>query len=114
MQSEIPAPRGNGATMQGHDGNEPLRELARHALCRTLVADARADRPDRRVRVLLRQACDVAHARDMHVEQVIIVLKEMWYQLPQPRRTDQREVQAALDSVISLCIEEYYAPRRSA
>jgi hypothetical protein len=113
MQSEVPPSAGDGTVMHGRRDAEPLRELAHTALRGALLDDVRVSDRDGQVRVLLRNACEVARAREIHVEQVLILLKEVWQEIPQHGQINHRDAQAVLAHVVSLCIEEYYAPKRS-
>lgn len=104
--------RGDGDERhRARNAAEPLRDLARGALCRALLADGRTRQPDANVRELLRQACNVARARDMHVEHVLILLKEVWHELPELQLGRQGDAETRFARVVSLCIEEYYANR---
>ena len=68
------------------------------------------------VRRALRPVCDAARHRGARVEQVIVLLKELWATIPPDELREgrgraypdaRREV---LDGIVRVCIEEYYAP----
>lgn len=87
----------------------PLRELVREALRAALQAEHRGAAADSEVRTLLRQACDTARVNDAHVERLLILLKEVWRELPQARHRTHIDAQAPLARVVTMCIDEYYA-----
>ena len=91
---------------------EPLRGLAQSALRGACLVDIRISDRDVQMRMLLRRICDDARARDVHVEQLIVLLKETWHELPQAALMSHSDAEAVLSRVVSLCIDEYYAPRR--
>jgi transcriptional regulator len=58
--------------------------------------------------VLLRAAAE-ARVKGIHAEQLLVILKDLWYSLPELRRVSNTERQAALlQQLISRCIEHYY------
>jgi hypothetical protein len=63
------------------------------------------------VRRALRPVCAEAHRRGVRVEEVIVLLKELWATLPpDPDRDGFRDARReVLDTIVSTCIEEYYA-----
>lgn len=101
---------GTSAALIEHREAVQLRELARSALRGALHAEARGGVPDADVRRMLRRACDAARACNAHVEQVLILLKEAWRELPGARHGTHGEAQARLARMVTLCIKEYYAP----
>lgn len=69
---------------------------------------------------MVRPLCEEAHRRGARVEQLIVLLKDLWTMLPPETAArhladrgsiDWRERDRALfDLVVRLCIEEYYSP----
>lgn len=73
-----------------------------------------------KVRATMRPLCDEARARGARVEQMIVLLKQLWAMLPPETRGRQpadvarsfwwdggREVR---DVIVQLCIDEFYSP----
>lgn len=57
----------------------------------------------------LRTLSREAHAKALHAEQVLSALKQLWYSLPDVQRARGHEEQArALETIIAMCINEYY------
>jgi hypothetical protein len=61
----------------------------------------------------LRQALDTmaaeAHAKSILPEQLLVVLKDVWYSLPSVRSMGDASAQARLlQRVVTICIKEYY------
>jgi hypothetical protein len=61
----------------------------------------------------LREALDTmaseARAKSMLPEQLLIVLKDMWYSLPEVRAIEDSSAQIRLlQRVVTMCIKEYY------
>jgi hypothetical protein len=71
-------------------------------------------------RQLLHEACEEARRRGVHVEQLIILVKQLWATLPSRaagaagsagRGEDWRgREREALEGIVRVCIEEFYAP----
>lgn len=95
----------DGATIDAE-----LRDVARgvllHAVCAARFAEV-ADGDDRQ---LVQRVCSVAKGRGLRAEQLIIGLKDTWCRLPEARRLQHQEADDVLARVITVCIEEYYAP----
>ena len=89
-----------------------LHELARGAVCAALYTDGRRRTLDDELRPILRRTCDAAREQDTLVERLLILLKDAWREQPvgwPKRHIDSEDTLARL---ITLCIEEYYAPIR--
>ena len=66
------------------------------------------------VRDSLRDLCDDARNHDVRAEQLVIAIKEGWSALQGDHpRTRAEGPDEALDRVISLCIDAFYAERES-
>lgn len=51
-----------------------------------------------------------AREKKMLAEQLLVLLKDIWFRLPQVRKTQEGERQTRmLQSVVTLCIREYYS-----
>ena len=52
----------------------------------------------------------VAHAKQLHAEQLLVQLKDIWSSLPEVREmTDTTEQIRLLQRVVTMCIKEYYS-----
>jgi hypothetical protein len=59
--------------------------------------------------LLVRAATD-ARAKGLQAEQLLVILKEIWYSLPQLATQQGSDVQTRLlQQLIARCIQEYYA-----
>lgn len=70
----------------------------------TANADATA------LQLALQRIATEARQKQMHAEQLLVVLKDVWYSLPQIAQAPQGESQnRLLQRVVTLCIREYYS-----
>jgi len=60
-------------------------------------------------RVVLTEACAIARRRQLHPEQVIIMLKQAWMSVSASEHAISKDTQAELDDAVTACIEEYFA-----
>ena len=99
-QDPTPRPEPSGAV-----SGETL-ETVREAIRRHLSPQA----ADSHLRTALRRLSAEARAKGLQAEQVVILLKQMWGELPevsQPLAPDERR--HLLERLVTLCIQEYYA-----
>jgi hypothetical protein len=69
-------------------------------------------RDAQQARQAVRALCDDAHRCHLHAEQLLIVIKDAWREMPEARvGSGHVAPHDSLDRFISLCIEEYYARR---
>jgi hypothetical protein len=61
------------------------------------------------LRPALRRIAVEARAKKIHAEQLLIVLKDVWYALPQMGRAGSEPQNIMLQRIITLCIREYYS-----
>jgi hypothetical protein len=62
------------------------------------------------LRPLLCAAAEEARARDIQAERLLVILKDIWYSLPDVARSASAAAEnALLQDLISRCIQEYYA-----
>jgi hypothetical protein len=57
----------------------------------------------------LRRIAVEAHEKKIHAEQLLVLLKDAWYALPQMGRAGTEPQNILLQRVITLCIREYYS-----
>lgn len=63
------------------------------------------------LRDALRRVADEARGRQIRAEQLLVLLKELWSELPDVRRAvDVKEKAMLLQRLVTWCIEEYYGP----
>jgi hypothetical protein len=100
--------------MMAHDSSPPpspglaaeTTDRARMALAKYLE-DADAGGPE--LRDALDQMANEARARQMLPEQLLVVLKDIWYALPAVRSLEDSGAQIRLlQRVVTMCIKEYY------
>lgn len=99
--------------MMAHDSSVPRPELSsatlaslERALAVFLAEPADTTRLDSALRSLTAEARD----KQVHAEQLLIVLKDLWYGLPQVREAPAGDAQnALLQRVITQCIRQYYS-----
>ena len=79
------------------------------ALRTALQATARGDASDgERVSRAVALFCAEAKRREMHVERVLVVVKEVWRTLPEARRLGRAQRELALAHLTSLTIRTFY------
>jgi hypothetical protein len=99
--------------MMAHDQSAPRPDLStaaianlRQALSDFLTNPADTSKLDGALRSLTAEARD----KHVHAEQLLIVLKDLWYGLPQVRETPAGDAQnTLLQRVITQCIRQYYS-----
>jgi hypothetical protein len=80
------------------------------ALRAMLGRSAAQGRHDPQLHDLVCRAAGEARTKDIRAEQLLIMLKDIWYSLPGvAARTASDIDNALLDDLISHCIREYYA-----
>jgi hypothetical protein len=59
---------------------------------------------------VLTRAASEARDKDIHAEQLLVIMKELWFSLPDLRSVDDSDRQTELlQELISRCITQYYA-----
>ena len=58
--------------------------------------------------VLARAAAE-AREKDIHAEQLLVIMKDLWHSLPDLRAADTDRQNELLQELISRCITQYYA-----
>ena len=63
----------------------------------------------RELQDVLARAATEAHAKNIHAEQLLIILKELWHSMPELRgAADSDRQNELLQELISRCITQYY------
>lgn len=88
---------------------ENLRELLDIVLRRAAYTVGSGYSLSSGLRDSMRRVCILAHARDLRPEQLLILVKQAWFELPEPQRILRDHTGDVLARVITLCIDEYYA-----
>ncbi|HJQ19850.1 MAG TPA: hypothetical protein VJ867_05825 [Gemmatimonadaceae bacterium] len=57
----------------------------------------------------LRAVATEARSKQIHAEQLLLILKEAWYALPAMRQREGDEQNRMLQRVVTLCIRQYYS-----
>jgi hypothetical protein len=99
--------------MMAHDSSAPRRQLSPEAIARLEAAlekylQAGADPGD--LQAAIRSLSTEARANSIHAEQILVLLKDLWFGLPQIRSAQPGDTQPELlQRAVTLCIREYYA-----
>ena len=93
---------------EGGGSSSRLHPLASVALLLALNAQRTEGDVDSDVRALLVRACNEARAQGIRAEQLLVVLKHVWYDLPEIRHAPRHDGSSVLARVITICIHEYY------
>lgn len=101
-------PRGGDASQ---DTGGRLNELADELLRRAVRARDRGGAVDGEMREALRRACDAAHERGLHAEELVVHLRARWRYLPKPGPLEGHEGETLCARVVTLCICEFYSAR---
>jgi hypothetical protein len=106
----------SGVAREGAGERVPrLRDLAdealRCALRSALRSAQRDDRTDDELRAVLRRLSERAIAGGLQAEQLLLVLKAGWREMPEARHLPARRAGDTLGHVVTLCIREFYGQR---
>ena len=102
-----------GARMMAFDRTSPAPELdpaTVHVLRTVLGRSAAQGNHEDELRTVLRKAAREARDKGIQPERLLVLLKDIWYSLPEvvSARSSASE-NALLQELISRCIQEYYA-----
>jgi hypothetical protein len=99
--------------MMAHDSSAPRRQLSPDAIARLEAAlgkylQSGTEAAD--LQAAIRAVSAEARQHGIHAEQVLVVLKDLWFGLPQIRSASPGDQQPEmLQRVVTLCIREYYS-----
>lgn len=98
------------SVLSEHTGSqlEKLRDLLDIVLRRAVYTVGGGYSLSSALRDSMRRVCLLAHARDVRPERLLIMIKEAWFELPEPERILRDHSGDVLARVITLCIDEYY------
>jgi hypothetical protein len=99
--------------MMAHDSSVPRPDLSSATIAsleRALVVYLGDPADTSKLDSALRSLTVEAREKQVHAEQLLIVLKDLWYGLPQVREAPNGDAQSALlQRVITQCIRLYYS-----
>ncbi len=79
------------------------------ALRRALASYVHLPHAEQTLSSALRSVAEEAHAKSITAEQLLMLLKHIWYALPQLRDVPSNEERVELlQRVVTICIREYY------
>lgn len=91
-----------------HGEGEQLPDVVRRAL-RCLPATPSSDKePEIDLRAAFRFACERAREEGLRAEQLLLVLKAIWHDLPESRQMSPVDADAVLARAVTACIRECY------
>ncbi len=59
----------------------------------------------------MRELCAAARLQGMRAEELIVLFKRTWAERPELRTMSREETGRLLDSVVTMCVDEYYDAR---
>ena len=92
---------------------EPFAPHLTNATERTLALALQPDGGSRGVDLqrAMRALCEEARRQDIRAEELIVLFKKTWQARPELHHMSREESAHLFDSVIKMCIEEYYGGR---
>lgn len=89
--------------------NRPELSAASVDALRSALLEYLEDSRESAIQPALRRIAAEAREKKIHAEQLLMLLKDVWFALPQIARMPQGEYQnRLLQRVVTLCIREYY------
>ena len=85
-----------------------LRELLDIVLRRAVYTASTGGALSTSLRHSIRRVCVLAQRREVLVEELLVMIKNSWYELPEAERLLRERNHDVLSRVIALSIEEYY------
>lgn len=99
--------------MMAHDSSTPRGQISAEAIARLEAALEKylrsgSDAGD--LQAAIRAVSAEARTHSIHAEQILVLLKDLWFGLPQIRSAAPGDTQPELlQRAVTLCIREYYA-----
>lgn len=94
------------------NGGADVTQLAQQLILAALGDPPLGRAPAPAIGDLLERLCDAAHADGLRPEHVLLRLKAAWRDIPAVRRGVGDYEGLVLSRLITLCIDEYFAPWR--
>ena len=90
-----------------------VRELTTIVLRRAVYTVSNGYTIDGKLRDSIRRVCSLARTRAVTVERLVVMLKEAWWEMPEAERVLGHRRDEVLARVVTLCIDEYFEPRKA-
>lgn len=97
--------------MMAHDSSADRPQLSAESVSRLTSAlrnYAANDADIAAIQPALRAIALEARERKVHAEQLLVLLKEIWFGLPNMSASDGESRQLQLQRIVTLCVREYY------
>jgi hypothetical protein len=65
--------------------------------------------PGSDLQAAMRELCAAARRQGMRAEELIVLFKKTWAERPELRTMPREETARLFDSVVSMCVEEFYS-----
>lgn len=88
-------------------GRATSRDLVT-ALLRQALDERPHGWPNGRFAQQLRATCAAARADGLHVEELLVILKDSWHRLADTAFVTRDDADAMLEKIVSMCIREFY------
>ena len=100
--------------MMAPDSSSPRRQLSPEAIARleaALEKYIQSGSDSGELQATVHALSVEARATGIHAEQILVLLKDLWFGLPQIRSAAPGDTRPELlQRAVTLCIREYYAP----
>jgi hypothetical protein len=96
---------------QGDGDVSEVRELVRAAAARAIARASRGTRPDGDLRANVKALCDAARQSGLQAEMLVLMVKDCWRNFGAPALMERHLADAALESLVTMCISEFYNSR---
>ena len=101
----------DGAAVDGSESLGNLRERATIVLRRAVHTISNGYTIDGKLRESMQRICRLAHNREITAERLVVMMKEVWWEMPEAERVLGHRREEVLSRVVTLCIDEYFEPR---
>lgn len=108
MQREVETHTVDSLTRTRTDRTTELRDLMHGTLRSALRKASCADIAGSDVHAMIVRGCVAARESGLRIEELLVVLKSAWREMPETRHLLGHEADELLSSVITMCINEYY------
>ena len=94
------------APIAGQPSSAYLTTATERTLELALRAEGGADNPE--LRRAMMALCEEARRQGMRAEELIVLFKKTWQARPELQRMSREETSRLFDSVVTMCVEQYY------